>query len=96
MDLFLYNDVAAPLGMWIVLPRDKDKVWNVQAHGVRGAVNKTEEIAGVKVAEPNYLVDELHRVTEAVHELMLELETDIAALGADVKEEISRGGDGGV
>ena len=96
MDVFLYNDVATPLRIWVVLTRDEDRGRNTRAHRVRCAVNKAEEVAGVEVAETNCGVDELYGVTESVNELALKFEAEVAALRADVEEEVCRGGDSDV
>ena len=57
---------------------------------VLGAVDKADEIAVVEIAKAVHFVDRRHRLAELSHDLRRQFETQVHALGANVKDEIAR------
>ncbi len=58
------------------------------------AIDKAEEIAIVEIAKAMNFVDRRNRAAEPGHDLHCQLETEVHALGANVKQEIAGRRDG--
>ena len=85
MKVLLDDDVAST-GESGVFIANEDGIGGSAARGVFGAVHEAEEIAFVEVAEAVDFVGGGDGAFEASHDLRGELETEIHALGADVKD----------
>lgn len=95
VDVLLHDDVAAA-GAVGVLVGDEHGVGHGGADGVGGAVDEAQQVAGVEVAEALGVVDNRRSVAELEQQLALKLEADVAAVGADVEEQVAGGGHGGM
>jgi hypothetical protein len=56
-------------------------------------IDESDDIAVLEIAEPLHLVNGRDCIPEALHDLCGQLETDVHPPGADVKQDIPRGGD---
>lgn len=95
MDVLLHDDVAASRTIG-VLVGDEHGVRDRGADGVGGAVDEAQQVAGVEVAEALRIVHYLRGITELEKKLALKLEADVAAVGADVEEQVAGCGHGGM
>lgn len=95
VDVLLHDDVAAA-GARGVLAGDEHGVGHGGADRVGGAVDEAEQVAGVKVAEALRVVDDGGGVAQLGQQLALKLEADVAAVGADVEQQVARRGHGRV
>lgn len=95
MDVLLHDDVAASRAVG-VLVGDEHGVWDGGADGVGGAVDEAQQVAGVEVAEALRVVYNCRCITQLEKKLALKLEADVAAVGADVEEQVAGGGHGGM
>ena len=82
----LLNDDVASAGESGIFVANEDGVDGCAARGIFGAVHKAEEIAFIEVAEAVDFVGGSDGPFEASHDLGGELETEIHALGTDVKD----------
>lgn len=95
VDVLLHHDVAAA-GAGRVLVGDEHGVGYCGPDGVCGAVDEAQQVAGVEVAEALRVVDDGGGVAQAQQQLALKLEADVAAVGADVEQQVAGRGHGGV
>ncbi len=58
------------------------------------AVDESEKIAVIEVAEAVHLVDRGHCAAETTHDLRGDLEAQVHPLGADMEQKVARGSDG--
>lgn len=93
--VLLHDDVAPSRGPGVFVGHDDRRV-DGRADGVRRAVDEAQKVPGVKVPEPDGLVDHRHRVAQQVHDLALEFEAQVAPLRPDVEQDVSRRRHGGV
>ena len=70
--VLLYDNVAAAGGGCVLLG-DEDRGGHGGTDGVGRAINESEEVANVEVAEADGLVDDRNSVAQQVHQLPLEL-----------------------
>ncbi len=91
--ILLHDDVASA-GESGVLVADEDGVCGRAARRIFRAVHKPEHIAFIEIAKAVNFVGYSNGVLEASHDLHGKLETEIHALGADVKDQIAGRGDG--
>ena len=73
MKILLHDDIAAA-GEAGILVADENGVDRGLTFRVLGAVDKTEQVALVEIAEAVHLVDRRHRAAEPLHDLRRQLE----------------------
>ena len=93
MKIFLHDDVAAS-GKIAILVADQYGVDRCSAPGILRPVDESYEIAVVEVTEAVHFVHRRNGISDTRHNLRCQLETQIHALGADVKKKIAGRGDG--
>src|SRR5271154_6702343 len=93
--VLLHDDVAATDGGCVLLS-DEDRGGHSGADRVGRAVDESEGVTNVEVAEADGLVDDRNSVAQEVHQLPLELKAQISALRADVEEQVARRRDSSV
>ena len=91
----LHGDVAAAAVGLVLIP-DDHVADQLGADRVRRAVDETEQVARVEVAEARHLVGDVDAPVEGTQQQPLELEAEIEAIGADVEEQVAGGGHRGV
>ena len=92
MQVFLHGHIAAA-GEAAILVADQHRIERSLALRVFGAVDKAQEVALVEIAKAVHLVGDRNRVAQTRHDQARQLEAQIHALGADVKQDVARRGD---
>lgn len=72
---------------------DQSRTRLLAAHRIGGAVDESQQIADVEVAECVDLVLDSHRVAQFVQDQPFQLEGEVPAVGVDVEEQGTRGED---
>ena len=93
VEVLLHDHIAAA-GKSRVLLADDGGVDGGLVHGILRAVDETEQVAIVEVLEAMHLVRHGDGAAEPRHDLDRQLEAQIHARGADVKEDVARRRDG--
>ncbi len=93
VQVLLYQYVAAA-GEVRVLVTDQGMAGDVATGRVLGAVYEADHAAHVEVAEAVDLVDHLDRCAEPAEQLGRQFEAEVHLFGADVQQQVARGGHG--
>jgi hypothetical protein len=88
VEIFLRDDVAAA-GERGVFRADEHGVDHRLAPRIFRAVDETQEVAVVEVAEAVHFVDRRNRASDPRHDLRRKLEAQVHALGADVEQQVT-------
>ena len=91
MQIFLHDDVAAA-GEINIFVADKNEFADGLTPRILGAIDKSKQIAVIKVSKPMHLVRLRHYTSDARHYLRGKLEAHIHVVGANVKQQIAGGG----
>src|SRR5262249_5627087 len=92
VQVLLDDDVTAA-GEGGILVADDGGVGGRLPYGVLRAVDESDQVARVEIAEAVNLVDRGDDATEPRHDLRLQFEAQIHAPGTDVEEDVARRGD---
>ena len=93
MQIFLHDDIAAA-GEARILGADQHRGERLVSGRVLGAVDKSEEIALVEIAEALHLVDRRYGGPEPGHDLRRQFKAQVEPLRTNVEQQVARGRDG--
>ncbi|CAG9947099.1 unnamed protein product [Clonostachys rosea f. rosea IK726] len=96
VEVLLNDDVAASRRVRFVLLSHEGCFRGFGTDGIRRAIDKSQQVAGVEVSESDSLVIYCHSIAQTLHQLPLKLKAQVPPVSPNVEEYITCRGHGRV